>query len=87
MIRGYEAPHDILDYIALLSSQSKPTASMEYTDSGDMDIQLSEGVTPDKNIDEELQELYLQTGKFIIGEELGEYVQEVELPEHQQRFR
>ena len=66
--------------------ESKPTASMEYTDSGDMDIQLSEGVTPDKNIDEELQELYLQTGKFIIGEELGEYVQEVELPEHQQRF-
>lgn len=83
-IREQTQDGELTDLIEQLDSQ--PTASMEYNDSGDIEIQLNDGVLPDKNIDEELQNLYLESGKFVIQEDLGEYIQEVELPEYQQRF-
>jgi len=60
-------------------------ASIEYTDDGESIITIPPTAQPNKNIDDTLQKLYLD-GDDIFGEELGEVIIEVEVPEHQKRY-
>lgn len=60
-------------------------ATMEYTEEGEAIITIPPSAQPNKKIDDTLQELYLE-GDDIFGEELGEVVLEVEVPESQKRY-
>uniref|UniRef100_A0A6C0HHB1 Uncharacterized protein n=1 Tax=viral metagenome TaxID=1070528 RepID=A0A6C0HHB1_9ZZZZ len=60
-------------------------ATIEYTDDGEAIITIPPTAQPNKKIDDTLQELYLE-GDDIFGEELGEVVLEVEVPESQKRY-
>jgi hypothetical protein len=60
-------------------------ATMEYTEEGEAIITIPPSAQPNKKIDDTLQELYLE-GDDIFGEELGEVILEVEVPESQKRY-
>ena len=60
-------------------------ATMEYTEEGEAIINIPPSAPPNKKIDDTLQELYLE-GDDIFGEELGEVILEVEVPESQRRY-
>lgn len=60
-------------------------ATMEYTEEGEAIINIPPSAQPNKKIDDTLQELYLE-GDDIFGEELGEVILEVEVPESQKRY-
>jgi hypothetical protein len=61
-------------------------ASMEFTESGESIISIPEGAVPDKDIRENLRELYIDANSVIFGETLEEIAQLVEVPEEKQRF-
>jgi len=63
-----------------------PEASIEYTESGESIITVPENVTAERNIRDELHDLYMESGDIIFGENLGEIYQLVEIPEENQRF-
>jgi hypothetical protein len=60
-------------------------ATMEYTEEGEAIITIPPTAQPNKKIDDTLQELYLENDD-IFGEDLGEVILEVEVPENQKRY-
>ncbi len=58
-------------------------ASITYTDSGESIIKIPDGVTPDENIRETLQSIYLDANE-LFGEDLMDIIQTVEIPEEKQ---
>ena len=61
-------------------------ASLSYSDTGEMIIQISKGATPVKNVRDVLKSMYLEAGNIQFGEELGDFIQEVEIPEDKKRY-
>jgi len=64
----------------------EPSASMHYSETGDIIIQTPENAQADNTFHEELHELYSQANEIIYGEILGDHIQREELPEYQQRY-
>ena len=60
-------------------------ASIEYTETGESIVSIPPNAKIDENMDDVLQQKYLE-GDDIFGEELGEVVMEVEVPESQKRY-
>lgn len=58
-------------------------ASITYTDSGESIITIPDGVTPDENIRETLQSVYLDANE-LFGEDLMDIIQTVEIPQEKQ---
>jgi hypothetical protein len=56
------------------------------TDDGEMIINTPENAVPDKSVREVLHEMYNDANNIIFGEELDDITQEVEIPEHQQKY-
>jgi hypothetical protein len=61
-------------------------ATIEYTESGESIINIPKGAIAEKNIREELHEMYVESSGIVFGEKLGEIAQLVEIPEGNQRF-
>jgi hypothetical protein len=61
-------------------------ATIEYTESGETMITIPKGAQAEKNIRDELHEMYMESTGIIFGEKLGEITQLVEIPEGNQRF-
>ena len=66
--------------------EDEEKGSMEYSPSGEAIITLPEDTQRDKTLQQELQSLYNFTNEIAYGKELGELIQEVEIPEDQKRF-
>jgi hypothetical protein len=60
-------------------------ASIQYTDNGESIITIPTNAKPNENIEDVLQQMYLD-GDDIFGEELGDVILEVEVPENQKRY-
>ncbi len=58
-------------------------ASITYTESGESIIKIPDGVTPDENIRETLQSVYLDANE-LFGEDLMDIIQTIEVPEEKQ---
>jgi hypothetical protein len=65
---------------------SQDLATIEYTDAGESMITVPKGVKAEKNIRDELRELYVESNGIVFGQKLGEIAQLVEIPEGNQRF-
>ena len=63
-----------------------PRATMQYSETGDIVIQLPDGAKPDTALHDELQEELSANNDIIYGEDLGVFTKQVEIPEHRQRF-
>jgi hypothetical protein len=63
-----------------------PDASIEYTESGESMITIPKDAVAERNIRDELHDLYMESGDIVFGENLGEIYQLVEIPEKNQRF-
>ena len=64
-----------------------PDASIEYTESGESIITIPENAVAQRNVRDELHDLYMESsGDIVFGENLGEIYQLVEIPEENQRF-
>jgi len=61
-------------------------ATIEYTDAGESIITVPKGVNAEKNVRDELHDMYVESSGIIFGEKLGEIAQLVEIPEGNQRF-
>ena len=62
-------------------------ASIEYTESGESIVTIPKDVVAERNIHDELNDLYKESsGDIIFGENLGEIYQLVEIPEENQRY-
>jgi len=61
-------------------------ATIEYTESGETMITIPKGAVAEKNIRDELHDLYVESTGIVFGEKLGEIAQLVEIPEGNQRF-
>jgi len=61
-------------------------ALIEFTDSGESIITIPKGAKPEKNIRDELHDMYVESSGIVFGEQLGEIEQLVEIPEGNQRF-
>lgn len=83
MLRGL--PNESI--VDILEGDSGPEASIEYTESGESIITIPKDVVAERNIHDELHDLYMESsGDIIFGENLGEIYQLVEIPEENQRF-
>lgn len=60
--------------------------SVEYSQSGEMIITTPSDSSSQKSVKDQLEEIYQEANDIIYAEELGEFVDKVELPEHQQRY-
>jgi len=60
-------------------------ATMEYTETGESIIHIPESASPNDNIRDVLQAVYLDAND-IFGEDLGDIIQLVEIPEGQKRY-
>jgi len=67
-------------------SESIGEASIEYTESGESIITIPPDVVSERNVREQLHDLYLEANEIFFGEKLGEIKQLVEIPEENQRF-
>lgn len=61
-------------------------ASIEYTESGESIIHIPKGAKAEKNIRDELHDMYVEASGVVFGEQLEEIAQVVEIPEGNQRF-
>ena len=66
--------------------EDEEKGSMEYSPSGEAIITLPEETQRDKTLQQELQTLYNSANEIAYGKELGELIQEVEIPEDQKRY-
>jgi len=60
-------------------------AKMEYTDTGESIITIPANAKPNENINNVLQQMYLD-GDDIFGDDLGDVILEVEVPENEKRY-
>lgn len=60
--------------------------SYESTDDGEMIINLPDNVVPDESIRKVLHDMYNDANNIIFGEELDDITQDIEIPEHQQKY-
>ena len=60
--------------------------SIDSTEDGEMIINTPDNAVPDENIREVLHEMYNDANNIIFGEELDDITQEIEIPEHQQKY-
>ena len=60
--------------------------SFESTEDGEMIINTPENAVTDESIREVLHEMYNDANNIIFGEELDDITQEIEIPEHQQKY-
>jgi len=61
-------------------------ADIEFTETGESILHLPEGVNPEPNIFEELNDLYVEANAIFKGEKLGKITQLVEIPEGEKRY-
>jgi hypothetical protein len=61
-------------------------ASIEYTETGESIINIPKGAKAEKNVRDELHDMYVESSGIIFGERLEEIAQLVEIPEGNQRF-
>ena len=66
--------------------KSVDLGSIVYADDGEMTINTPDNAVPDANIRDVLHEMYNDANNIIFGEELDDITQEVEIPEHQQKY-
>ena len=60
---------------------------IEYTESGESIITVPKDVVAERNIRDQLHDLYMEaSNEIVFGEKLGEIYQLVEIPEENQRF-
>jgi len=74
-----------ISFNSLEKGEIAEEASMEYTDTGEVIISIPPNAKINENMDSVLQQLYLE-GDDIFGEELGNVLMEVEVPESQKRY-
>jgi hypothetical protein len=67
-------------------SLGTPEASIEYTESGESIITIPPDVTSERNVRDQLHDMYLEANEIFFGEKLGEINQLVEIPEENQRY-
>jgi len=60
-------------------------ASVSFTEDGEMIIKIPEKSSPDENIREVLQSIYLNANE-LFGQDLEDIFQEVEVPEYEKRY-
>ena len=60
--------------------------SFVSTDDGEMIINTPDNAVPDENIREVLHKMYNDANDIIFGEDLDDTIQEVEIPEYQQKY-
>jgi len=65
---------------------SQDLATVEYTESGESIIHIPKGTKAEKNVRDELHEMYVESSGIVFGEKLEEISQLVEIPEGNQRF-
>jgi hypothetical protein len=90
-----EAPRGALSNVVGLDelTQSKNTeegvdegeASVSFNEQGEMIIKIPENSTPDENIREVLQSIYLNANE-LFGQDLEDIFQDVEVPEYEKRY-
>jgi hypothetical protein len=82
MLRGVPDASAVLE-----EGEEGPEASIEYTESGESIISIPEDVSAERNIRDQLHDLYMEaSNEIVFGEKLGEIYQLVEIPEENQRF-
>jgi len=74
-----EVVEDLEDY-------AEEEASMSYSETGEMILQLPKSATPNQNIRDVLKTMYLDANEIQFGEDLDDIYQAVELPEHKKRY-
>ena len=60
-------------------------ASITYTETGESIISIPDSVTPDENVRDVLQSIYLNANE-LFGEDLEDIFQDIELPESEKRY-
>ena len=82
MLRGVSDPTSVLE-----EGDNDQEASIEYTESGESIISMPKDMAPERNIRDQLHDLYMEaSNEIVFGEKLGEIYQLVEIPEENQRF-
>ena len=66
--------------------KSVEPGSFDSTDDDEMIINLPDNSVPDESIREVLHKMYNDANNIIFGEELDDITQEIEIPEHQQKY-
>jgi hypothetical protein len=67
--------------------QEGAESSIEYTESGESIITVPKDVVAERNVRDQLHDLYMEaSNEIVFGEKLGEIYQLVEIPEENQRF-
>jgi len=61
-------------------------ASLTYSETGEMIINISKGATPAKNVKEVLKSMFIEASTIQFGEELDDITYAVELPEDKKRY-
>jgi hypothetical protein len=61
-------------------------ASLSYSETGELIINISKGAMPAKNVKDVLKSMFLEAGDIQFGEELGDITYEVEIPEEKKRY-
>jgi len=72
-------------YESPVVNKSDEEASIVFTDTGESIITIPENTIADENIRDKLHSIYLDANE-LFGEDLGEIIQVVELPESQKRY-
>ena len=72
-------------YESPVVNKSDEEASIVFTDTGESIITIPENTVADENIRDKLHSIYLDANE-LFGEDLGEIIQVVELPESQKRY-
>jgi len=88
MLRGVpEAALDVEGEAEGEVEGSEGVASIQYTESGESIISIPKGISAERNIRDQLHDLYSEAaGEIVFGEQLGEIYQLVEIPEENRRF-
>lgn len=76
---------EIGEFIETVGRESNK-ASMEFNEIGESVIHIPETATPDENIHDTLNDLYIDANSVVFGETLEAIAQLVEVPEGQQRY-
>ena len=66
--------------------KGRDLATIEYSETGESTITVPKGVGAEKNIRDELHEMYVESSGIIFGEKMGQITQLVEIPEGNQRY-
>ena len=75
---------DSMDDESIDTEDPTPEASIEFTDTNDSIIDIPENTLVDENINETLNDLYVNAVRFV--EKLEDFKQAVEIPENEQRY-